>query len=204
VLQYDVIGENYNPWYADAVKDSFRSTATAADLGGYFRVWLKQMVRYPGDYLDAAVNLNGVLFDLQFNRAMYVSLTDSSLSPTVYPYSFNDMTMYDASAITGLNAAQRALTQWYFSFEKLPVIGWFATMGFNAYMLVMMAYLCVLNGRKKALWVFAPSAVTVLMCLFVPVVYLRYALPYVCSLPLWFAAYDAMGQKARESVSTVS
>jgi hypothetical protein len=25
------------------------------------------------------------------------------------------------------------------------------------------------------------------------VAYLRYALPYVCALPLWFAAYDAVG-----------
>jgi hypothetical protein len=204
VLQYDVIGGNYNPWYADAVKDTYRSTATSADMAGYFRVWLRQMIRYPADYLDAAVNLNGVLFDLQFNRAMYVSLTDGSLSSTVYPYSFNDMTMYDASAISGLNAAQRALTQWYFSFEKLPVLGWFATMGFGANVLVMMAYLCVLNGRKKALWALIPSAITAFVCLFTPVAYLRYALPYVCSLPLWFAAYDAVAQKARGLVSPES
>ena len=39
-----------------------------------------------------------------------------------------------------------------------------------------------------------PSLVTMVGCLFVPVAYLRYALPYVCSLPLWFAAYYVAGQ----------
>jgi hypothetical protein len=31
VLDYGVIGENYNPWYADDVKNTYRQTADAAD-----------------------------------------------------------------------------------------------------------------------------------------------------------------------------
>jgi hypothetical protein len=55
--------------------------------------------------------------------------------------------------------------------------------------MLLMAYLTASGGRKRGLLVMIPSAVTMVGCLFVPVAYLRYALPYVCSLPLWFAAY---------------
>ena len=126
---------------------------------------------------------------------MYVGLTDNALSSRVYPYSFNDMTLYNRTETSPLNAAQRALTQWYFSFDRLPLIGCFASMGFCMDLLLMMLYLCVINRRKKALWALIPSIVTAVGCLFVPVVYLRYALPFIGSLPLWFAAFDAEGTR---------
>lgn len=190
VLQYEEIGKNYGPWYADAVKDTYRAAATQADRIAYLKVWLKQLVRYPLDYVDALLNMNGLLFDLQRNRPMYISLSDSELTSYVYPYSYNDMSLYNHSEIASLNSVQRMLTQWYFSFDRLPLIGWFASMGFCMNIMLAMLYLAWINRRKKALWVFIPSIVTAFSCLFVPVVYLRYALPYVCALPLWFAAYD--------------
>ena len=192
VLDYDFIATHYGPWYADAVKDTYRTTATEADRQAYLNVWFKQLLRYPVDNLDAALAMNAVLFDLQFNRPMYVSLSDNSLTDYVYPYSYNDMKLYNSREIEGLSAAQRMLTQWYFSFDDLPLIGWFATMGFSTDVLLMMTYLAFINRRKRALWAFIPSMITLAGCLFMPVVYLRYALPYVCALPLWFAAYDAV------------
>jgi len=189
VLDYALIAQRGGSWYADAVKDTYRATATAEDRAAYLRVWAQQMLRYPVDYLDATLIMNSVLFDLQFNRPMYVGLTDNTLTDDVYPYSYNDMSLYNSAEIVPLNAAQRMLTQWYFSFDDLPVLGWFATMGFATTVMLLMAYLTASGGRKRGLLVMIPSAVTMVGCLFVPVAYLRYALPYVCSLPLWFAAY---------------
>lgn len=51
------------------------------------------------------------------------------------------MTLYDSEAIKPLNSAQRLLTQWYFSFDDIPLIGWFASMGFTANMMLLMLYL---------------------------------------------------------------
>ena len=195
VLDYGAIGENYDPWYADAVKDTYRFEATAGDRGAYFGVWVKQLARYPVDNLDALLHMNGVLFDLQFNRPMYISLSDSALTDYVYPYAYNDMTLYRREEIAPLSSAQRMLTQWYFSFERLPFVGWFASMGFCMNVMLALMYLAWVNGRKRALFVWLPSIATALGCLFSPVVYLRYGLPYVCALPLWFAAYQAMGPR---------
>ncbi len=193
VLDYALIAERGGSWYADAVKDTYRDTATASDRAAYLRVWAKQMFTYPIDYLDATLIMNGVLFDMQFNRPMYVGLTDNTLTDAVYPYSYNDMSLYNSAEIVPLNAAQRMLTQWYFSFDDLPVVGLLTTMGFATTVLLLMLYQAVRCGRKRALLVMIPSVVTMVGCLFVPVAYLRYALPYVCSLPLWFAAFYGTG-----------
>ncbi len=189
VVDYALIAERAGSWYADSVKDTYRETATAADRAEYLRVWAKQLLRYPVDNLDALLIMNGVLFDLQFNRPMYVSLTDNSLTDDVYPYSYNDMTLYNSKEIVPLNAAQRMLTQWYFSFDDLPLVGWFASMGFANTVMLMLLYLALSGGRKRVALVMIPSLVTLVGCLFAPVAYLRYALPLVCSLPLWFASY---------------
>ena len=191
MADYELIAQRAGSWYADSVKDTYKQSATEADRAAYLKVWFQQLLRYPVDNLDALLIMNSVLFDLQFNRPMYVSLTDNTLTSTVYPYSYNDMTLYNSEEIEPLNSAQRLLTQWYFSFDDIPLIGWFASMGFTANVMLLMIYLLWRNGKKRMLIVFIPSLVTFIGCLFSPVAYLRYALPYMCSLPLWFAAYYA-------------
>ncbi|MDD3337025.1 MAG: DUF6020 family protein [Eubacteriales bacterium] len=188
VLDYASIGESYEESYADAVKDTYRQEATAEDRAAYFMLWLRQLTRYPTDYLDALLHMNGVMFDLQSNYPMYISLSDSELTDYVYPMSFNDMTMYDREPLKGLNSAQRALTRWYDCFDQIPLLGMFASIGFCNFALLMVLYLAWVRKRKSALLVMLPALMTALNCLFSPVVYLRYALPMVCTLPFWFAA----------------
>ena len=200
VVRYDSIAEQYHTWYADAVKDTYRFEATAADREAYLGVWLKQWARYPVDSLDAVLHMNGVLFDLQFHRPMYISLSDNTLTSYVYPYSYNELTLYNREEIVPLNSLQRLFTQWYFSFDTLPLFGGFASMGFCMNLMLAMLYLAWVNGYRRALFVFIPGVVTAVGCLFSPVVYLRYALPYVCALPLWLAAYDALRKQGEAKI----
>ena len=51
--------------------------------------------------------------------------------------------------------------------------------------------------QSAALWVMIPAVLTAAGCLLAPVVYLRYALPVVCALPLWLAAATAPGIAAQ-------
>ena len=108
VLDYDSLAEGYSDWYADNVKDTYRQTATAENRRAYWGVWWRQLCRWPVEYLDAALHMNGVLFDLRNNEPMYISFSDMELDTYVYPWSFNDMTMYDREALVPLNSAQRA------------------------------------------------------------------------------------------------
>lgn len=190
MIQYDLLAEKYDPDDADQVKWTLdQETRGTRTPGRYLRVWWKQFRQYPMDYLDALLNLNCIMFDLQDNSPVYIGLSDTSLYYYVYPYSFTDMSYYDSEAIQGLNSYQMALTQWYFNFSDIPVIGWFASMGFCVDVMIVMAYLAWINGRKKVLLVMIPSLITAFTTLFCSVVYTRYLLPTIGSLPLWFAAY---------------
>ena len=196
VLHYDAIGNNYDEWYADAVKDTYRRSATAQDRRAYLGVWLSQLTRYPVDYLDAALHMNGVMFDPERNRPMYISFSDMAINDYVYPYAFNDMTMYEREPLVPLASAQTALTEWYMDFHKLPLVGMAANMGFCNLAMLALCYLSWVSGRKKALIVWLPALVTGAGCLLSPVVYLRYLLPVMCALPVGLGAYYALDKCA--------
>lgn len=161
----------------------------------YSTIWWAQLKRWPTVYLDAALHMNGVLFDLQDNVPMYISFSDMKLDTYVYPWSFNDMEVYDREALVPLNSIQRALTEWYMSFDRIPFIGMFATMSFNVVLMLALYYISVTEGRRGAGLVWLPALVTFAICVFSPVVYLRYALPIVGSMPLGTAAYYAARQR---------
>lgn len=189
VVDYENLAENYVDWYADAVKDTYRQTASASDRTAYWNVWAKQLLRWPTDYLDAALNMNGVLFDLNDNRPMYIGFSDMELHSDVYPYSFNDMTMYDREALVPLNSAQRAVTEWYMDFDRIPLLGLTASMSFNVCIMLFAIYGCCAEKQYGVLLVWLPAVFTFGMCLFAPVVYLRYALPLIGTVPLCLTAW---------------
>ena len=191
MLDRTLIRQRYTPNSVDPVKWTRTTERNDTVRDAYLRVWWQQMKRYPMDYVDALLNMNVVMFDLQSNFPVYISLTDNSLTSDVYRYSFNDMNFYDSEEIRPLNSLQRALTEWYFRFSDIPVVGQFASMGFCTDLMLAMLYLTWADGRRRSLMVWIPSLVTAVMGLFCPIVYSRYLLPAMCSLPLWFAAYYA-------------
>jgi len=87
---------------------------------------------------------------------------------------------------------QRALTEWYFRFDRLPLIGNFASMGFCVNGMILLAYVSWILRRRKTLLVMIPSLITAVATLFCPEVYVRYLLPTMASLPLWPAALCLM------------
>ena len=155
-------------------------------------------MRYPAEYLDAMLHMNGVLFDLRDNEPMYICFSDMNLDDYVYPWSFNDMSMYEREALVPLNSANRLLTEWYMDFDKLPVVGLLGSMSFHSLGMLAMLYISWCSGRKRSRLVWLPGLITFGICLFSPVVYLRYALPYVCAAPISVAGYFAQVKKEKE------
>lgn len=192
MFKFDEMYWRYKPHQADLTRwnmpeDGERSPE---DLRAFWKVWWQLFKRYPVDYLDATLHMNGVLFDLQSNEPMYVSLTDHWKDDHVYQDSFNDMSYYNAEQIRPLNGYQRALTEYFYRFSEIPLIGQFASMGFCMELLLVMTYLCWITGRKRALYALLPSLVVASNGLLCAVVYLRYLLPMVAAMPLWLAAWQ--------------
>lgn len=187
ILQYDQLADVYADWYADMVKNTYRQSSTAQDRMAYLQVWFRQMLRWPVDYLDAMLHMNGVLFDLNDNNPMYVSLSNTELYNYVYPYSFNDLSLYESEELIPFDSAQRLMAEWYMDFDQIPLIGLAGSMSFHIVGMLMLVYLCWTERCKKKLIVWIPGLFTFGMCLFAPVVYLRYALPLIGAFPVSMA-----------------
>ena len=93
------------------------------------------------------------------------------------------MWYYDREELVALNSLQRALTEWYFRFSDLPLIGPFASMGFCMLLMMSLIYLSMVNRRRKTLMVMIPALITGIAGPFLPLVYLRYLLPMVGTVP---------------------
>lgn len=210
---YDEIKECYTPDGADSMRwnypmdgrpDGIRVDAplesgrSNEDIKAYVEVWWNQFKRYPADYLDALLEMNGILFDLQANWPVYVCLTDNSLDDHVYQNSFNDMTYYNADQIRPLNGLQRALTECYYRMHELPLAGPLFSMGFCMELMCVMLYLGWKRGHRESLAMWIPSLVTGLSGLFCAIVYLRYLLPTVGAVPLWLAGWMICEEKGLE------
>ena len=57
----------------------------------------------------------------------------------------------------------------------------------QGFAMLMLLYLCVIRRQFASLLIWLPAVFTFGMCLFAPVVYLRYALPVIGSLPMGVA-----------------
>ena len=56
VLDYDSIGNLYNPNLSDPVKNTYNKNATSNDLKNYFKVWYKGLKKHPITYIESTVN----------------------------------------------------------------------------------------------------------------------------------------------------
>lgn len=188
MIAYDQLAERYDPAHADGVK----TTVDVLERGkhspeAYLRFWWKQLRQYPVDYLDAMLNVNYWMFDLRQNVPTYHSYAD--IEQYTYPYAFHETQFFNLEEIRPLMSWQRALTEWYFQFDRLPLIGNFASMGFCVNGMILLAYVSWILRRRKTLLTMIPSAVTAAATLLCPEVYIRYLLPAMASLPLWLAAF---------------
>lgn len=189
MMSYDTIAQDYTEADSDGIRYSEHGPRTPENVSAYLKVWWDQVRRYPVTALDAMLHMNGVLFDLQDNNPVYVGLTDHFFTEHVYLHSFNDMSYYNSEVIRPLNGLQRALTEWYYRFDQLPLVGGFASMGFCMELMMFICYWAVVHRRKGMLLVLLPALVTGVSGLFCPIVYSRYLLPMMGSVPLWIAGW---------------
>ena len=183
--EWRAMAERYNPQLTDASRAIIVDKFLKNDFDKYISLWWKQSRQYPLDYIDAFAHLNYPLFDLLSTRPVYHHYTDISIHSA--GAAFHDTNYFDLEQIRPLLSAQFALNEWYEVFSQIPIIGWMTTMSFCNVVLLMLAYLSYVNGRKIQLLVLLPSLITIFMSAFCPVVYMRYLLPAITCMPLCIA-----------------
>lgn len=190
VMDYSRISTTTDWSKAERAVHSFRFDSTDDDLNAYFALWRKQLSEYPLEYFEAWLGVNEALFDPRVDGSVYWSLTDNTYTDYVYKHSFNDMSIYNAEELKPLLEPQRLATEWYFDFPKIPLLGLSCNIGFCMILLAFQfAFLLRCGKHWTQVLVLAPSIAVAGMCsLATPLIYLRFALPFVCAVPLQMAA----------------
>ena len=195
IVVWEDIPRRYDPIITDGMKMLFREDATAEEYEAFRALVKRKFADYPVEYADAFINLVYRLFDIRADRGDYIARREISHPYHIRTYS-NEL--YDQKALEGLNAAQEAVENWNYWFADLPLIGLLVNIGFCTELMLAMCWAMVRQKRTSALAALVPGILTMFFCLFSPLVYIRYALPMTCTLPLWFAAWTAHGKSHKE------
>ena len=189
VLEYDRLGEAYNPDVADQVKNLYRPTASRAALMDYLRIWARLALRYPGTAIQATYGNYyqylypgefRMLYDTYHWSALMCQITNERIAPLGKSFSLPEWNkkfrfISDSIVESGLFNLPP------FSLLMTPAL----------YSWALLSLLCWVLGRKKKkgsgenLAVMIPLLITFLVFFAGPTnaFYSRYMLPLTSFLP---------------------
>lgn len=169
------IGDNYVPDRADRVKSRFNPNATSTDLKNYFAVWGKGLLKHPGTYVEAFLNLNysWFSFDSRQDVRCYTGITGTDVTNML-----EDVKNPEALA------HERTMIQYYVkALSKLPFTAWL--IGFSCYTWAYLIFFLIMLKRKKYRELVACCILyaNYLICFIGPVACTRYAVPMMVCAP---------------------
>lgn len=180
VLNYEIIGKNYDPNLSDPVKNTYKRNDEA--LGDYFKIWWKQFLKHPSTYI--AATLNGTYG--------YYSYKDKIKNPCGYyeqPINYWNYDKYKISFVRtfhkGRDIYQNIIKNVYidsiFKILTQPML-------YNWFCLLVFSYFLQVKKLRKYWVAFVPFWISFLICLASPVNGdLRYMLPIMSSCFLYLS-----------------
>ncbi len=175
VLGYDTLASRYNPVLADPVKNKFNPKTSYNNLKDYFKVWYAGLNKYPLIYIEATINNSyGYFYPNTTNWYLYFNY-DSRLKKTgLFNYHYNKF-----------SNARTFLSSYGVIFPYIPIIGMLVNIGFNTWVILMLATFIIVLKKYKYLIYLSPLIALILMCIVSPAnTYFRYAMPYIFSIPI--------------------
>lgn len=201
ILDYENLGELYDPRISDPVKATFKNKSTTKDLIAYFGVWTKHFLRHPMTYVEATVAQNYTLFYPQVNNIKYYPSvnTHNELQPLMAETK-------ELSGITAFDPIRNNMTRFYTFLHNMPVIGTLSNLAFYTLLLLALWAFSRHYKLKGMGLVLSTPLITVLMCIFAPVILLqsRYAFPMAYAIPTVVAAYLFLYKRKKEEERQMS
>ena len=190
--------ENYNPRFADPVKNSFH--VSGSELVNFIKLWVKLGVRYPADYLDAFLTLNlpywyqGADAVDSFAQRQYIETSlggDKHFGGYGYYWFFRD------SKLPGLFNFYESAAD-YSLFRNVPIISRIFSLSFPLWLTLFCMAVLKARDKAKARLVLLPALLQWAIFMFGPVSNFRYIFPIFLSYPVYAAlsfAYNGISAK---------
>lgn len=187
VLDYENLGELYNPEISDPVKGTYKETTSKSELLQYFRVWMRQFIRHPFIYVEATVNQNYFLvwpkaeLYSYFTRVVYEDYEPSrQLGDYLHLEEATNPFLKFGSVLQELYTGLWLM---------IPILGWTSNLAIYNILLILICYLSYHYRCWKTLILMQPLVLCNLIIVAAPYVSPRYALPVIYALPVVIACY---------------
>lgn len=173
VFNFKYMGESYDPYISDPVKNLYNKDASKAELMDFLGVWFKYLKKHPRVYVESFFNSTYGYF--------FPGVSDDQLH--LYGYNCSDHTFLDIKAPGVFVNVRRTITVLIKIFYKLPFF--INQVAYYDWLLVLSCVYIMLKKKWKYIIPLTPLLATLLTCLASPVNgSFRYILPIVFSVPI--------------------
>lgn len=190
-LSLEDIAERYTPDRADSIKGNYNKYATTSDLVNYFKTWAAQLVKHPGVYIEAFLNLNYSWFSFDSNHdIIYYNGVSDQLIPQYVEGLDNPQSL----------AGERSIvSQTIKLLDKIPVISSIFELSTYTWIYVVLFLAMLMRKKHRELLACLPIFINMVICFIGPVAYMRYSIPLVICLPIvFFITFSKKRNKAAE------
>ena len=202
VLNYDVIGEKYDPNLSDPVKMTFKLEATGEDLKNYFAVWLQMGLKHPSEYIQSFIANTYGYYTISFDNHKGVYFKPEIMN---FYIGKRDWVKKDKHIVELLRKIQAEVpekrkpirengVQIIKVIQKVPIFNCFFNPGTLTWLMVMGFFVLWTKRKYNSMLAFLPVFLIFGVCLLSPKNNnLRYIYPLCCMIPAMLAA--AFGEK---------
>lgn len=176
VLDYEDLAELYDPITSDPVKYTYHAETTQ-DLAEYFGLWFRQLLRHPGNAVQATMN-NAYGWFYQEGYA-HNYMMDSQIEGHEIRWE-----IVQPECLSGFRLVMERVAK---LLSRIPLVNWFENAGFVSWMTLLLATVFFGSGRKKYLLPMAPLLTALLVCVAAPTFnyQMRYIMPVMFCVPFY-------------------
>lgn len=187
VLDYDNLAEKYDPITSDPVKYTYHAETTE-DLVDYFGLWFRQLLKHPGNAVEATMN-NAYGWFYQEGYAQNYMMT-SKIEGQDVRWEINQ-----PAKLAGVRQVMERVAKWL---SRVPVVNWFENAGIVSWLSILLTAFLIGAKRKKYLLPLVPLMTALLVCIAAPTFnyQMRYIMPIMFCVPFYAAmAVQALRKK---------
>lgn len=176
VLDYENLAELYDPITSDPVKYTFHAE-TSQDLMAYFGVWFRQLLKHPGNAVEATMNnAYGWFYQEGYahNYMMNVQIEGHEVRWEIH----------QPEIFAGVRQVMERVAK---LLSRVSVINWFENAGFVSWMTILLGAVLLGARRKKYLLALSPLFMALLVCIAAPTFnyQMRYIMPVMFCVPFF-------------------
>lgn len=180
VVDYENLAEKYDPTTSDPVKFSYHGEYTE-DLMDYFGLWFRQLLKHPGNAVEATMN-NAYGWFYQEGYAHNYMMASQIEGHEI---------RWEISQPESLNGFRQLMERVAKLLSRIPVINWLENAGFVSWMTILFAAALLGAGKKQYLPAVTPLLTALLVCIAAPTFnyQMRYIMPVMFNVPFYIPMF---------------